>query len=144
MSLTAPSPSLQAKVARILGDLGGSGMEVTAGNLGVDTSAGRPRRTFYARSVLKMRMQKQSARMPRLKRLGKGNRITAGKVFTQGILPGSTYGAQVWGLDGAAVDRLQRQWLSARCSTGKGKSRSRSLLLHGDPTWIPGTAPLAT
>ena len=44
----ASSYALQSKVARILGSLGGSGMEVTAGNLGVDTSAGRPRRTFYS------------------------------------------------------------------------------------------------
>ena len=140
----ASSYKLQARIAKTLGALGGSGLEVTTGNLGIDTSAGRPRRTFYSRAVLKQRINKQGQRMPRARRLGKGNRSTAGKVYSHGILPGSTYGAQVWGLDGPAVTRLQRQWLQARCSSGKGKSRSRSLLLHGDPTWAPATAPLAT
>ena len=129
----ASSYKLQAKIAKMLGDLGGTGLEVTTGNLGVDTSAGRPRRTFYSKSVLKQSLSKQGLRMSRVRRLGRGSKVAASKVYAQGILPGTTYGAQVWGLDGSAVLRLQRQWLQARCSSGKGKSRSRSLLLHGDP-----------
>ena len=76
--------------------------------------------------------------------MGRGHRPTAMKVFRHGVLPGSTYGAQVWGLDAASLQHLRTDWLRTANAPGGGKSRSKSLALHGDPAGIAATAPLAT
>ena len=91
----------------MLGRLGGHNLVVTAPNLGVDAAGGRSRCTFYQKGTLAGRGKAQRTRLARLHRLGRGHRPAATQVFRSGILAGSTYGAQVWGLDAKTLRQLQ-------------------------------------
>ena len=68
----------------------------------------------------------------------------ATRVFRHGIIPGATYGAQIWGMDAKSLKQLRSDWLRTANSPGGGMSRSKSLALHGDPTGEAATAPVAT
>ncbi len=126
-----------SRVARAIA--GKLGMEYAvrrcAPNLGVDTTAGARRRT------IRVGKSSRGARLTKLgkrgKKLAKIARILGGravKVFTAGIAPEATYGAEIWGVSDAEAVRLKR----AASRALKLWSRCRSLttvhLIHNLPT----------
>ena len=143
-AVVASNWKLQQQLVTKLGRLGGPTLVTSAANLGVDATGGRARATFHKRGTLRARQTNQTTRLNRVRRLAKGHRPTAKKVFQQGILPAVTYGAQVWGMDTNLLQALRTEWLRVANAPGKGKSRSKSLVLHGDPAGTLANAPIAT
>ena len=47
-------------------------------------------------------------------------------------------------MDSRLLQALRTEWLSLANAPGKGKSRSKSLLIHGDPAGTLANAPIAT
>ena len=59
-------------------------------------------------------------------------------------MPAIEFGTQVWGYSCADLRDLQSFYLAAVTPSGRGKSRSISLLLWDTTSWRPATAPIAT
>ncbi len=96
-AMVASSLSLAHRVRAVVGSLAGP-IRPSAPNLGVDSSAGRPR---GARSGAPMRTQRLNVawrRRGRLRVLAEVVGARAKKVYTAGVGPGATFYAAVQGL----------------------------------------------
>ena len=116
-------------------------MEVSAPNLGVDYTAGRPLRTLRGRTKIHGRMAANKVRTTRIKRLARGSRRAARLAFDQGLLPSVGFGTQVWGLPPSCEQALRGTFARFVAGPGKGKSHDKVILLHGDPFFPLATAP---
>ena len=140
--LVASSDALRRRVGKAMEQLGQKWAPTTAVNLGIDITGGLPRRRSKHKKISE-RMKTQQQRRARIQRLRRGNSKAAQRVFEAGVSPAIEYGSQVWGFSCKEVHDLQTLYLATTAPTGKGKSRSLSLILLGDAAWRPATAPIA-
>ena len=139
--LVATTDELRNRVGKVLQQFGGKRKAASAINLGIDVTGGIAQGRAGA-SKLKHRLAAQLSRKQRLRRLARVNRAGATRVFNQGVIPAIEYGTQVWGYSTQAIRDLQSFYLSAVAPPGKGKSRSKTLLLWDNMSWRPATAPI--
>ena len=124
-----------------LGDLAGPKVK-SAKNLGVDYTAGRPRRAQGPQSARAKRIRAAKERRHRLQRLAKAAGWRAYRIATAGVLPSATYGAEVNGISNYELLSVRRACASALRPAAPGRSLDAVLLVHGDPTWKCTAAPI--
>ena len=117
---------LQQRVAAKMHGLGGTGLEVTASNLGIDYTAGRAVRTAKGRTKLHSRFARALPKMTRIRRLAKGSTATARQVFNQGLLPSVGFGTQLWGMPAALLAKLRSWYASSLVGPALGKTMPKS------------------
>ena len=140
-AMAASSAKLLKRLGKALGDLGHY-RQASAENLGIDFAGGRTRRSYLGKSRAFKRFAAVKARLGRVRKLGKAAKATAAKVFSTGLNPALSYGAEVQGFDNAQVRDFQSIQLSSVGMFGKGKSRTIALALVDDRAWEPACAPI--
>ncbi len=127
--------SSKAVARRIMDRIGLEG-EVRASmvNLGVDFTAGAPRRRVMRASKRAIRWTKGLARRGRLVALRAAVGAKACRIFTGGVAPAVAYDAVVWGLDNAEVIRLRRLGAATLAPKARGRSLTAVHLINGTPT----------
>ena len=87
-------------------------------------------------------MKSAAARASRIRRLRARKLKGAVKIFTTGLQPAATYGAEVVGVPDKDLKKLQDIAASTLKPSTRGRSRAALFVAHGDPTWRPSVAPV--
>ena len=139
----ASASRLTARLHRRLGEYAGPSRSTSVVSLGIDYAAGRPRAAYLRGGRVGSRFATAACKMQRLRRLAamarRGRTLT---LFSQGVLPGATYGAAVVGVDPGRVRQLRR-W-AAQCVRPRAARRSLTALtlLIDDPVAAVASAAL--
>ena len=141
-ALVANNQKLAEKLRAAIGDSTGRPAQV-AKNLGIDTSSGRSRRTWARKTTRRLRLCKAAKAALRLKVLRRAAPTKTKRMIKTNLMPKSVYGVQVGGLGKIDLMKLQRMAAAQLPPFGGGKSRRKTLLLHGDPTAAAATAATA-
>ncbi len=139
-AITGTTREITDEIARRIGVAGDRG--ASACLLGVDCTAGAPRRRLARKSRRAERLRAALARKVRLRKLraivGQG----AVRIFRAGVLPAATYDASIWGLSDAECLRVRRVAATAMSPRAKGRSLSMVHLWNGVPTADAENAPI--
>ena len=110
-TVTAASFKSANRIRKRLGAAGGP-PTLVAQFLGIDQLHGRPRQALARHGKMKVRMARATARACRLSRLRTTATAKPGavKIFSTGVFPAATHGADVLGVSDAQAKQLTRQY----------------------------------
>ena len=135
-SVTATCPKLADLLRDAIGKDAGPRTRV-AQFLGIDSLLGRRRGVLGKTSQIRARINSAVLRKVRLKRLAQGMPKGSSSIFTSGVQPAATYGADVLGLSDSELAKLQAVALSSMKPATKGRSKAAVFAVKGDPHGTP-------
>jgi hypothetical protein len=138
-AVIASSKRLASAIARRGCGLSQRDCEATVA-LGAGVTAGKARR-HGARGVARTaRVVSVKARLKRFGRLARKGKNKALRLFTTGLRPAATYGAEVIGIDNTSLRRLERWVALAFAPSSQGRSLEAALVMAESPTGCTATA----